>query len=422
MHVTLVAAGSRGDVQPLVALGAGLHEAGFTVRVVALGTFRELAERRGLEFVAIPGDPQRFIEERGLRSLRSGRNIVNFLRRHRRVVEALSGPLLDLLWETLADTDAVAFGTVTIMAYPLADARGLPRLAVPLQPITRSRAYPSLTVPQSWSRLGGTFDLATHRLNEWVYWLAMRDLVTGGLRRVLGYDPFPRGGPYRHIYSDDRFPFVYGISPTVFPRPDDWPVWHRLTGFWFLDGDEDLPAEVEAFLAGGPPPVYVGFGSLPARDPAATAATLVEGARRVGRRVILLRGWGDLDVGEDASDVLVVDEVPHARLFPRVAAIVHHGGAGTTAAALRAGRPQVVVPHFADQPFWAEQVRRLGVAPPPVPIRRLDADRLAAALRQALDPRTRDRAAAVGERIAAEDGVGAAVELIGRFVGGGPAG
>ncbi len=416
MHITVVAAGSRGDVQPLVALGRGLQAAGFTARIVALEPFRELVVGEGLEFVPFPGDPQRFIEERGLRSLRSGRNVVGFLRRHRRVVEALYGPLLKSLWAALDGTDAVAFGTLTIMAYPLADARGVPRLAVPLQPITRSRAYPSLTVPQAWGRIGGAFNLATHRVNEFLYWLAVRDVVTAGLREVLGSDPFPRSGPYGRIYADDRFPFVYGISPTVFPRPVDWPSWHELTGFWFLDTDDPLPAAVEDFLAAGPPPVYVGFGSLPEKDPAAAAMALVDGVRRTGRRTILLRGWGGLDLDEAASDVLVVDEVPHGRLFPRVAAIVHHGGAGTTAAALRAGRPQVVVPHFADQPFWAEQVRRLGVAPPPIGPRRLDADRLAAALERALSPEVARRASEVGERIDAEDGVGRAVASITRFL------
>lgn len=417
MHVTLIAAGSRGDVQPLVALGRGLQSAGSTARIVALETFRSLVEGQGLEFTPMGGDPHRFIEEAGLRSMRSGRNIGNFLRRHRRVVEAVYGHLLGTIWEAMEDTDAVGFGTLTIMAYPLADARGLPRFAVPLQPITRSRAYPSLTVPQSWGRLGGAFSLATHRINEWVHWRAVRDVITARVREIVGSDPFRRSGPYETIYADERFPFFYGISPTVLRRPDDWPPWHVLSGFWFLDAAEQLPPPVEAFLAEGPPPVYVGFGSLPAKDPATTARALVDGVRRAGRRVILLRGWGGLGLDDAASDVLVVDEVDHASLFPRVAAIVHHGGAGTTAAALRAGRPQVVVPHFADQPFWAEQVRRLGVAPPPIRLRHLDAERLGEALRQALSSQIERRAAEIGKRIRAEDGAGQAAAAIRRFLG-----
>ncbi|GBD84844.1 L-noviosyl transferase [bacterium BMS3Abin02] len=417
MHVTLIAAGSRGDVQPLVALGRGLQSAGFTARIVALETFRSLVQKEGLEFAPMGGDPLRFIEETGIRSMRSGRNIVNFLRRHRRVVEAVYGRLLGNIWEALEDTDAVAFGTLTIMAYPLADARGIPRLAVPLQPITRSRAYPSLTVPQTWSRFGGAFNLATHHVDELLHWVAVRGAVAAGIRKVIGSDPFPRSGPYGTIYADERFPFFYGISPSVFRRPDDWPPWHVLTGLWFLDATEKLLPPVEAFLADGPPPVYIGFGSLPTKDPAATARALIGGVRRVGKRVILLRGWGGLGLDDVASDVLVVDEVPHARLFPRVAAIVHHGGAGTTAAALRAGRPQVVIPHFADQPFWAEKMRRLGVAPPPIRPRHLDDERLADALDRALSPQYRHRAAEIGERIGAEDGAGQAAAAIGRFLG-----
>ena len=414
-RIALVAAGSRGDVQPLVALGHGLRRSGYRVRIVALETFRELAA--GLEFVGVPVDPQRFIDEHGLReSVGGGAGPIAFLRRYRAVVEATYGPLLGIVWEALADVDAVGFGTLTIMAHPLADARGIPRFAVPLQPLTRSRAYPSLAFPPSWGKLGAACNLATHLLEERLWWAAVGGVVSRGLRDVLGRDPFPRGGPYDRIYADEGFPFVYGFSPTVVPHPPDWPAWHVVTGFWYLDAEESLPDEVAAFLDAGPAPVYVGFGSLPVADPPRAARTVVEAVRRAGRRAILLRGWAELDLDGDHDDVLVVDEVPHALLFPRVAAIVHHGGAGTTAAALRAGRPQVVVPHFADQPFWAARVHELGVAPPPLRPRRLDADRLAAALDRACSAEVVRRAAEVGERIAAEDGVGRAVAVLARFL------
>jgi len=419
VQITLVAAGSRGDVQPLVGLGTRLREHGLDVRIVALETFRPLVVRHGLEFAPLGGDPRRFVEETGIDRLKPGRSVVTFLRRHRLIVDALYRRLLGNVWAAMEDADAVAFGTLTIMAYPLADARGIPRLALPLQPITRSRHFPSITVPQAWSRLGGTFNLATHRFDELVHWLVVGGAIAAGVRQVIGSHPFPRLGPYTRIYRDARFPFVYGVGPTVFSRPPDWPPWHVLTGFWFLETDGALPASVEAFLADGPPPVYVGFGSLPTRDPTATAAELIDGVRLLGHRVVVSRGWGGLRPDRVPADVLVIDEVPHHLLFRRVAAVVHHGGAGTTAAALRAGRPQVVVPHFGDQPFWAERMFRLGVAPAPLPLRRLDGEGLAAALRRALDPETSRRAAAVGEAIEREDGAGRAADVIVRFLEGG---
>ncbi len=410
-HVTLVAAGSRGDVQPLVAVGRGLRRAGLRVRVVALDAYRPLVVAHGLEHAPLTGmDPRKLLAGGGADWVRTGRNLVAFLRHYRRLVDRLYLDLFTRVWDATADTDLVGFGTLTIMAYPIADRRGIPRVALPLQPITRSRGYPSITVPGPWGRLGGVFNLATHVLGEQLYWATVRSAVNRALVEVLDVAPFPRRGPFRRIGADDRYPFLYGISSTVFPRPTDWPPWHHLTGFWFLDVDEPLPADVESFLAADPPPVYVGFGSMVHDDPEWTAAQVVDAVGRLGRRAIVV-GNG-LRVRGNPQGVLVVDDVDHARLFPRVAAVVHHGGAGTTAAALRAGVPQVVVPHFADQPFWAERVHRLGVAPRPIRVRRLDADRLEAALREALSPPLRERAAMLSRRVTAEDGVGAAVALI----------
>jgi UDP:flavonoid glycosyltransferase YjiC (YdhE family) len=165
------------------------------------------------------------------------------------------------------------------------------------------------------------------------------------------------------------------------------------------------------FLAAGLPPVYIGFGSMTARDPRELTNIAVEALRAAGQRGVLLSGWAGLGTDSEVPDhVCVVTDVPHAWLFPRVAAVVHHGGAGTTAAGLRAGVPTIVTPVGGDQPFWGARVARLGAGPPPIPPRELTAARLAAAIRTATaDVGMRRRAAALGERIRAEDGVGGAV-------------
>jgi UDP:flavonoid glycosyltransferase YjiC (YdhE family) len=208
---------------------------------------------------------------------------------------------------------------------------------------------------------------------------------------------------------------LYGYSPAVIPKPPDWGEDTHVTGYWFLDPVEAWtpPAALVEFLEAGPPPVFVGFGSMSSRKPEETTALIVDALDRAGQRAILLSGWGGLEGARVPDTVFVVDAVPYSWLFPRVAAVVHHGGAGTTSAGLRAGVPSLVIPFFGDQPFWGRRVAALGVGPEPVPRRRLTAERLARALREAVtDEGMRQRAAELGARIRTEDGVGRAVAVL----------
>jgi UDP:flavonoid glycosyltransferase YjiC (YdhE family) len=193
-----------------------------------------------------------------------------------------------------------------------------------------------------------------------------------------------------------------------------------VTGYWFLDRPDDWrpPAALVDFLADGRPPIYVGFGSMAPADAERLTALALDALARADQRAVLLAGWAGLGRTAASDRVLVVDAVPHDWLFPRVAAVVHHGGAGTTAAGLRAGVPAVVVPFFADQPFWGERVWRLGVGARPIQRKALTTEQLAAAIRHVVADRpTRERAAALGERVRAEDGVWTAVALFERHVG-----
>jgi UDP:flavonoid glycosyltransferase YjiC (YdhE family) len=226
--------------------------------------------------------------------------------------------------------------------------------------------------------------------------------------------------------AHDRIPTLYGVSPVVFPRPADWPAWVHLTGYWFLDQPVDWqpPAELLDFLDRGQAPVYIGFGSMSGRDPAATTETVVAALAAAGQRGVLLTGWGGLDRAamETAAklhgvDVLAVESVPHDWLFPRMAAVFHHGGAGTTAAGLRAGVPSAAVPFFGDQPYWGAILADLGVGPAPIAQNELSVPRLAAAITRATgELALRARAAEIGQRIRAEDGVGTAVAAFHRHL------
>lgn len=410
MKLTVLAPGSRGDVQPYVALGLGLQRAGHEVLLATHVEFEALVCERGLGFAAVEGNPRRLIEsETGQAWLASGRNPIAFVRH----MAALAGPLMDKVIDdarrVCRGADAVLFSPVGFPGRDLAEAAGIPAYGVFLQPMSRTRAHPPVFWPTRANM--GPLNYLAHLAQEQVIWRPLAPMANRA-RGELGLPPL-RFGPYAAIHRET--PLLYGYSEAVVPRPSDWPPRHHVTGYWFLDHPPEWqpPAEVVDFLADGLPPVYVGFGSMAPADAERLTAIAVEALARTNQRGILLGGWANLGRSGASDRVLVVESIPHDWLFPRVAAVVHHGGAGTTGAGLRAGRPTVVVPFFADQPFWGERVRALGAGPRPIQRRQLTADNLAAAIHRAVsDQRIRARAKALGERIRAEDGVGRAVELL----------
>jgi len=201
----------------------------------------------------------------------------------------------------------------------------------------------------------------------------------------------------------------------VLPPPADWDERMHVTGYWFLDPVDAWtpPADLLEFLQAGSPPIFIGFGSMSPRNPEAMTQVILQALARTRQRAIILSGWGGLRAANVPDTVFTLDSIPFSWLFPRVAAVVHHGGAGTTAAGLRAGVPSIIVPFFADQPFWGQRVMDLGVGPAPIPRKELTAERLAQAIQMAVtDQPLRERAADLGTRIRAEDGIARAVELV----------
>jgi sterol 3beta-glucosyltransferase len=230
---------------------------------------------------------------------------------------------------------------------------------------------------------------------------------------VLNLPPAPFFGSYNSPIVR-QYPALYGFSPSVIPQPADW---HhtQVTGYWFLDAANHWtpPATLTKFLDSGAPPVYIGFGSMGSRNPVETADLVLAAIERTGQRAILQSGWGGLMNANLPEHVLMVDSIAHSWLFPRMAAVVHHGGAGTTAAGLRAGVPSIVVPFFGDQLFWGQRVEKLGVGTAPISRKQLTVEKLARAIDQTVtDSIMRQRAAELGAKIQSEDGIANAVRVI----------
>ena len=410
MRVTVLTVGSRGDVQPLFALAAGLTGAGHEVTFATHREFQSAAEALGLRFSVLEGNPREILQSpEGLAWLEAGSNPFRGTRRLLDVARPIVRQLMADSEVACRDAEAIVFSPLASPGFHLAEALRVPSFIASLVPFARSRQAPEVGAPR-W-RLGGIYNLITHVIGEQAGWQPFRKEINRWRTTSLDLPPMPLRGPF----SNSRWrrqPRLFGYSPSLCPRPSDWPAHLHVTGYWFLERDASWtpPADLVRFIEDGDPPVFVGFGSMPDRDPESAYRMVRDSLLRVGRRGIVGRGWGGL-ASETTDDVFAIDDVPHDWLFPRMAAIVHHGGAGTTHTAVRAGRPNVIVPFFTDQPFWAHRVGSAGIAPPPIPRRHLSSDALARAIHSALtDGSMAERARDFAARLTAETGVANAVD------------
>lgn len=414
-HIAIIALGSRGDVQPYIALGGALQQAGHTVRLITHENYAALVAAHGLDFHLMRGNVQAVAEQPEIRARLAKGDLIGVMR-----LGAVEAERAARLWaeDGLAATHdrdllIAGFGGM-FTALALAEKRDRPVLQAHLAPFTPTRAFPAVILPAAIRSLGGPLNYASHHITRQVIWQTSRSSDAVARRDVLQLPPAPFFGPFHspHLLTN---PVLYGISPSVIPPPADWHGHTHLTGYWFLDTDTDWqpPADLLNFLNDGPPPVCIGFGSMGSQNPEQTTALILAAFAQSGQRAVLLSGWGGLNTADLPKTVYTAAALPHSWLFPRCAAVVHHGGAGTTAAGLRAGVPSVITPFFADQPFWANRVYQLGAGPRPIPHGKLTAHTLATALQAATgDDAIRQRAADLGHAIRAEHGLATAVNLI----------
>ncbi|GAA3243547.1 glycosyltransferase [Actinocorallia longicatena] len=404
--VVIFAAGSRGDLQPCLALGRGLTDRGDQVRIIASRRYERLIADTGLDFFPLSMDPTEIVDSpEGQELLAGGRNPVRFLRNLNRIVRPIADRMLKEVQAGSDGADLILAPTLAFLGSHLGEHFGIPHAIIHFQPSQPTGAFPHPFLKQA-RYLGPIGNRASYELLEHATWQLARPFVNSWRRDALRLpaEPF-LGGP---LAKARKAKVLCAFSSTVVRRPADWPENIHLTGYWFLDQPTwTPPPELEKFLLSGPPPVYVGFGSMAPGDPEATDAAIRDALRATGNRGVLLG-----DPGTSDDDVLVLREAPHSWLFPRMAAVVHHGGAGTTAEGLRAGVPSLVCPFFGDQPYWADRIHALGAGPAPLPISKLTPESLAASLRATTTRAHRDRATDLSRALAAEDGVARACETL----------
>jgi sterol 3beta-glucosyltransferase len=412
----MVGAGSRGDVQPYIALGRGLKAAGHDVRFMATDDFEGPVTDAGLTFLSTGGSLEAMLQSDEWRGKVEGGNFLVLLRQMTAETKRRAHEASGYLPGYLAGAELMVAGLPGLGSpFTVAESIGIPILPAYLYPITPTNEFPGALTPPL--PLPSVFNGLSIRVMRQMIWQSVRsaDVVT---RQTLG---LPKGsffGPFKSLA--EQGPTLYGYSEQVIPRPADWDASLHITGYWFLDQTADWQpdAALVDFLAAGAPPVYIGFGSMGNRKPEEVTAVALEALALSGQRGVLASGWGGMSQADLPADVHMISAAPHDWLFPQMAAVVHHGGVGTTAAGLRAGAPSVIVPFFGDQPFWGRRVVELGAGPEPLPRKALTAERLAQRIRQAVTDETmRRRAADVGRAIRAEDGVGAAVGVIDSWLG-----
>ncbi|MFJ8106834.1 glycosyltransferase [Streptomyces sp. NPDC096132] len=407
--VVIFAGGSRGDVQPCLALGRALVRRGDTVRVLASDRYQPLIAEAGLDLHTLPVDPAEIIESAEGQELLAGRrNPVAFIRGMDRVMRPRIMPMLEATRTGAQGADLVLAPTFSFLGVHLSQYLQVPHAVIHFQPSQPTKAFPHPMAPAA-RMLGGLGNRLSFGAVDLGSWMVCRGFVNAWRRESLGLPELSLSAPFRQVR---HAPVLCAFSPTVVTRPADWGPNVHVTGFWHHDRRLwKPPRRLLAFLADGPPPVYVGFGSMQTGDPAATDTVVRTALRRANLRGVLP---GDPATSED--DILVVGDTPHDWLFPRTAAVVHHGGAGTTASALRAGRPSLVCPFFGDQPYWAARVHELGAGPPPLPAR----DLTVPALAQRLHALTRhapyaEAARRLGRALEAEAGADRARRVLDRY-------
>ncbi|RUT32565.1 glycosyltransferase [Arsenicitalea aurantiaca] len=408
-RIAMATIGTQGDVQPYVAVALELQARGHEVVLGAPDDFADFVKGYGIAFASLGSNIQEFISQSSFQNAMSRSALLNaptLLAEGQRIVDTATRAA----WEMSQGADGLLLNMNTSFGVDIAEALGIPAIMAAPQPLNTTSEFPLCAY--SGPSLGSLFNRLSYRAMsvQQLYYNLPRNRLR---REVMGLPPRRHGGFFR---DTDGSPLttLYSYSAHVAPRPADWPDSAIITGYWRLEdrtGWAPSP-EFEAFLAAGPRPVYIGFGSMPFGAERNTEI-LREAVALWGGRAVVARGWGGINPDHLPGDIFAIEKAPHDKLFAHVAAVVHHGGAGTTSAGLYLGRPTFVVPQTVDQPFWGRRVHALGCGPEPVRLRKLTPEVLARALEDlSTNGDYAKAAAAVAAKLNAENGPARAAEII----------
>ena len=421
MKIVITTVGTRGDLQPYIALALGLQKADYDVLLVSAKNEESFVKSFGLNFFALSVDIQEIMEGDEGQQMAKGDNPIKFITGHLKGSKNLKKLMIktqDEIWNACQDADAIIFHPGMPIGYFIAkELRKVSIMASPF-PIIATKNYPSILF-YNGPRLGKLYNLFTHVVLEKLFWTlsksAIKNFWGSSVKSTINLSV----SPIRQQVKTGM-PVINGYSELLFSRPVEWPSNIHITGSWMITNEPAFtpPAELIHFISQGKPPVFIGFGSMKDTSKFKKTFSIISNAIMLAnQRAIVATGWNKLPADEPLpNNIFLIDNVPHTWLFPQMCSVVHHGGAGTTAAGLTAGKPTIIIPFNADQPAWGKRVFELGVGAKPINRNKLTAEKLAEAILYALHTDIITKAKLLGEKLQKENGVANAVMIIDDFL------
>lgn len=408
MKVSLLASGTRGDVQPLLALALRLQQEGHQPTLCAPKNFKKWIESFGVPAKPFRVDFQEILQNASTQKIVTG-NIIKAFIKLRKQSDEIQQKMLEDMWEFCQNSEFLVIHPKCFAAVNIAELKGIP--CVGMSPMPMFHATKEFPLPLTGKSFGGFLNKLSYKAVNLGYWKSHK-LINAWRKNSLGLPAKSRFAPIWQV-NGKQVQMLYAFSEAVIPRPKDWSKDAHVTGYWFLDQKEQkLSKDLLAFIKAGEAPVYIGFGSMTLSDPQGTAKVFQRALEKTQLRAVMSQGWAQLKALEKSPNIFVVDSAPHDQLFPLMSAVVHHGGAGTTAAGLRAGKPTLICPVLADQPFWGKQIHKRGLGPSPLPLKTLTEDSLVQAFKQIRSGQFDKKAQQASQKIAQEDGLENALQVM----------
>lgn len=412
MRFCFITIGSRGDVQPFIALGKGLQRKGHSVQICTMDVFRELIESEGFEYVHMAGSAELLMEK----LIGEQVSFAEYFRNLRGLLEPVKKEFLADIENACRNADCVLYTTLGSVAYHACEKYKVPCFRALFCPLDPTGEFPAMTAPRL--TLGKIYNRITFKGGD-ILWSNATRTMLNDWRTEMGLPKIKLlQFPYREM-NGKPVPTLYAYSPALAPKPKEWGSNCYLTGFWIKETPREWEPDqkLKEFLEGGEKPVYIGFGSTVGGNFNRILDIVLESVKRTGQRALLSAGWRNIGERSLPENVMLIGSVPHEWLFRQVKAVSHHGGAGTTAAGIRAGVPSVIVPFGGDQPYWGDRAYKLGIGTKPIWCKKLTVENYSEALNTAVsDEAMKKRAAEFGKKLRDEDGVANAINVIENYL------